>query len=424
MIRLELPEQVEMILQRLNSNGFQAYVVGGCVRDSIMGIIPHDWDICTSALPDQVIKLFEDQKVIPTGLQHGTVTVIVGGSEYEITTYRMDGEYKDCRHPSKVEFVQDIKSDLMRRDFTINALAYNHDSGIVDYFNGEYDIQDGIIRCVGDPNERFDEDALRIMRAIRFAIRYGFKIENKTKEALLQMKENLSNISVERIRSEIEKILACDLRDKSDLLSILISLLKPIVPEFTNDINEICKRLSDSPKNYELRLALLFDFEKDSLYTVLKRLRFSNEIIKRVEAINKYGKIIRDESEWKESLCITLPSDMSNKSDYFERRILHDIPFELSMSAIDYANAYANSKEIFEMLEILRSSVQRTFYSHEPCKILDLDIDGGDLINCGLIGKQIGIVLNVLLDMVMRGALSNNRSTLMNAANSLKGLFV
>lgn len=424
MVKLELPERVEMILQRLHSNGFQAYVVGGCVRDSIMGITPHDWDICTSALPDQVIKLFEDQKVIPTGLQHGTVTVIIGDTEYEITTYRTDGEYKDCRHPSRVEFVQDIKSDLMRRDFTINALTYNHDSGIVDHFNGEDDIWDGIIRCVGDPNERFNEDALRIMRAIRFAIRYSFSIENNTKEVMLNKKANLFNISEERIRSEIEKILDCDLRDKSDLLSILISLLEPVVPEYTKDVEEICKRLSNSPLNYELRLALLFDFENDSLDAVLKRLRFSNETIKKVEAINKYGKIIRDENEWRDVLYITLPSDVYNKTDYFERRLLHDISYDLSLSAIDYANTYASSKEDCEMLDILRSRVKHAFYNHEPCKISDLAIDGNDLINVGFIGKQIGIVLNVLLDMVMRGVLTNNHSTLMNAANSLKGLFV
>ena len=184
-MKINLPSAVCFLLGRLHEKGFEAYVVGGCVRDSVMGIVPHDWDICTSATPDQMIEVFSDCKVIPTGLQHGTISVVIDNVPYEITTYRIDGEYEDNRHPKSVEFVSDLKLDLMRRDFTINAMAYNEQDGLVDLFGGIEDISKREIKCVGNPDDRFQEDALRILRAIRFAIRYNFKIELNTKVSLL-----------------------------------------------------------------------------------------------------------------------------------------------------------------------------------------------------------------------------------------------
>ena len=206
---IKLPMPVQFILNQLNDNGYEAYVVGGCVRDSIMGFTPHDWDICTSALPEQVIDVFKDYKVIPTGIQHGTVSVVLEDTVYEITTYRVDGEYKDNRHPDSVEFVSNLKEDLARRDFTINAMAYNDKDGLIDYFGGIDDIKHKFIRCVGLPKKRFSEDALRIMRALRFAMVFGFNIEGRTSYAMDILADNLNQISIERINAEITKMLSC-----------------------------------------------------------------------------------------------------------------------------------------------------------------------------------------------------------------------
>ncbi|MBP3267593.1 MAG: CCA tRNA nucleotidyltransferase, partial [Ruminococcus sp.] len=200
-------KDVDEILERLESCGFEAYTVGGCVRDTIMGRSAHDTDITTNALPEQVIAAFDGYKVIPTGLKHGTVTILKNSVPYEITTYRIDGEYKDSRRPETVEFTASITEDLARRDFTMNAIAMDRHGNIADPFGGKDDIGKGIIRCVGDPVQRFSEDALRIMRAVRFAAQLGFSIEEKTAEAVHSMKGRLKNISVERIRSELDKLL-------------------------------------------------------------------------------------------------------------------------------------------------------------------------------------------------------------------------
>lgn len=181
---IKLPENVELILSKLNNNGYEAYIVGGCVRDSLLGLVPHDWDICTSALPEQILEAFNDYKIIPTGLKHGTVTIVIDASQYEITTYRIDGEYEDNRHHKEVSFTSNLKDDLSRRDFTINAMAYSPLIGLIDYFNGQDDLNKKIIKCVGDPNKRFNEDALRILRCLRFSSTYNFSIETKTSKSI------------------------------------------------------------------------------------------------------------------------------------------------------------------------------------------------------------------------------------------------
>lgn len=208
-MELRLPSNVKYILNKLNVCGYEAYVVGGCVRDSIIGLIPHDWDICTSALPEQIIKVFNDHKIIPTGLKHGTVTVVIDNEQYEITTYRIDGKYKDNRHPSEVTFTSSLKEDLKRRDFTVNAMAYNPSIGLIDFFGGKKDITNRVIKCVGRPDDRFNEDALRILRAIRFSITLGYDIEFKTLQSIYRNKSLLKNISIERINTEITKAFSC-----------------------------------------------------------------------------------------------------------------------------------------------------------------------------------------------------------------------
>lgn len=205
---MEIPEKVEYIISTLTDSGFEAYAVGGCVRDTILGRIPGDWDITTSARPEQVKELFK--RTIDTGIQHGTVTVMLDKEGFEVTTYRIDGEYEDSRHPKSVEFTTNLVEDLKRRDFTINAMAYNPKTGIVDVFDGIGDMERRLIRCVGRAEERFDEDALRMLRAVRFAGQLGFSIDEKTRKAVCQKAEALKNISAERIRAELTKLLVSD----------------------------------------------------------------------------------------------------------------------------------------------------------------------------------------------------------------------
>ena len=198
-----MPDPVILILQKLNRCGHEAYIVGGCVRDRLLNIEPHDWDICTSAIPDEILEIFSGETIIPTGLKHGTVTIMIDGNPYEVTTFRVDGKYTDSRRPDSVCFTDNLIEDLKRRDFTINAMAYNLTSGLVDPFNGEIDLQNNLLKCVGNPNDRFEEDALRILRAMRFAVKYGLDIENTTYGAMVANKNGLKNISKERITSEL-----------------------------------------------------------------------------------------------------------------------------------------------------------------------------------------------------------------------------
>ena len=228
-IEITLPEQVTFIIDTLNQAGFEAYAVGGCVRDSIMGRVPDDWDITTSADPQQVKKLF--RRTIDTGIQHGTVTVMLQGTGYEVTTYRIDGEYEDNRHPKEVVFTKSLEEDLKRRDFTVNAMAYHPKEGLVDLFDGIGDMERRCIRCVGRAEERFSEDALRIMRGVRFSARFGYTIEEETKQAITKLAENLKHVSAERIRVELVKLLVSPhpdyLRDAYEL-----GITKIILPEF------------------------------------------------------------------------------------------------------------------------------------------------------------------------------------------------
>ena len=213
---INIPQKAEQILHILNEAGYEAYVVGGCVRDSILDRVPGDWDITTSALPEQVKELFH--RTVDTGIQHGTVTVMMGKEGFEVTTYRVDGEYHDGRHPDAVTFTRSLEEDLKRRDFTINAMAYHPEHGLVDLFGGMEDINRKIIRCVGDPVERFTEDALRMLRAVRFSAQLGFTVEENTKAALARMSGNLEHVSAERIQTELVKLLVSDHRITSGQL--------------------------------------------------------------------------------------------------------------------------------------------------------------------------------------------------------------
>lgn len=421
MERITIPNAAELIISRLEEHGFEAYVVGGCVRDSIMGIPPHDWDICTSALPEQIIEVFSDLKVIPTGLKHGTVTVVLYGDEYEITTYRIDGEYSDNRHPEAVEFVKDLKLDLMRRDFTINALAYNHKSGIIDYFNGVEDIHNKVIRCVGNPNDRFSEDALRIMRAIRFATRFGFEIEQETRKSLSTHQSLLRNISAERINSELTKTLQhITFETNVGLLVDMMTLLTEVVPEFGGcDIQKISVRLLRSISDIEVRLALLFDFDDNDIENVLYRLRFSNYLFKSVTTIVKYGRRIMNDRNQLEIVKESISCNEYDKTDYYEVRLLHDIGYKLSTWSILYTYSFFD-KDDNDNQDILKALFLKTIRCEIPYRLADLQVKGNDLISLGYNGKEIGNVLNTLLDMVMRQTVPNDRDKLIQVAKSIK----
>ena len=277
---IKLPLEVKSILYQINKHGHEAYVVGGCVRDSILHRPIHDWDICTSATPEEIIQVFKDQEVIPTGLQHGTVTLIINHTPFEITTFRIDGDYSDNRRPDSVEFTTDIIKDLSRRDFTINAMAYHPDIGLIDPFDGIEDIQYKKIRCVGNAKERFGEDALRILRAIRFASRLEFSIEPETDWQIHKLYKNLENISVERINSEFCKIVlsnsfCVELLLYKDVFSLFIPELKDMVDFPQNNpwhIYDVFGHTVHAVENCEscdliTRLAVFFhDFGKPHSY--------------------------------------------------------------------------------------------------------------------------------------------------------------
>ena len=277
---IRMDEGAAELLDTLYRAGYAAYVVGGCVRDSLLGLTPHDWDLCTSALPQQVMELFGAQRCIPTGLQHGTVTVKQSGALYEITTFRTEGTYTDGRHPDEVHFVPDVREDLARRDLTINAMAYNEKEGLVDPFGGQADLQSGIVRAVGVPRQRFTEDALRILRLYRFAARFGFAIDPPTAQAAQELCAHLDCVSVERIEEELAKLLSAPAPaaylDKKILLVIL--------PELSSEALAAAKPVVDAcpagAENLPIRLAaLLLSLGEDGIRRTLKRLRCSNALI-------------------------------------------------------------------------------------------------------------------------------------------------
>ena len=321
-MQIILPKNVNKIIHVLEEHGFQAYAVGGCIRDSLLGRTPHDWDITTSALPEQVKALFK--KTVDTGIQHGTVTILLDGEGYEVTTYRLDGEYEDSRHPKEVTFTSLLSEDLKRRDFTVNAMAYNEKDGLVDLFGGQKDMEEKVIRCVGDPLERFTEDALRILRAVRFAAQLGFSIEERTREAIGILAGNLEHISAERIQAELVK-LAVSPHPEEFYTACETGITRVILPEFDEAMEtpqnnphhcyNVGRHMIESMRQIEpdkvLRLTMLFhdigkpvvrstgedgvdhffghaDVSAQMACDILKRLKFDNETLNTVEKLITY----------------------------------------------------------------------------------------------------------------------------------------
>ncbi len=395
-MKLQIPKDVEYIINKIYDNGHEAFIVGGCVRDSIIGLKPNDYDITTSAKPNEIMNIFKNEKIIETGIKHGTVTLIKNGIEYEITTYRIDGEYNDNRRPDFVEFTNDINKDLQRRDFTINAIAYNHRIGIVDTFDGIGDICKKIIKTVGKADERFNEDGLRIIRAVRFSCKLGFDIEKDTLTSIYKNINLIKNVSIERIQNEFNKIL---LSDSPENLYILYQAGMFDVLNFNSvkiNKNEL-KYIKKSKKDLIIRLSIftyiIGDIEESK--NILNIFRYSNKIKKQCSIIldNLDNKIIADK------VCIKLYLNKIGKENLSYLLYIKKILKKESINE-DY-------DEIYEMI----NDIER----NKECYSLDkLAIDGSDLRALGYAGKDIGQKLDYLLKNVIENPKVNNKIDLIS----------
>lgn len=404
LVIIELPKDVRYIIDILTQNGYEAYAVGGCVRDSILGRVPGDWDITTSALPQQVKALF--RRTIDTGIQHGTVTIMLGKNGYEVTTYRIDGKYEDSRHPESVEFTPNLEEDLKRRDFTINAMAYNDENGVVDIFGGIDDIRNRIIRCVGNAHDRFTEDALRILRAVRFSAQLGFEIDKATKDAARELAPTLVKISRERIHTELNKLL---LSDNPDYFSVVYELgvMKVIISELegvnSGDIDRLkvlIKRTKPClPERYA---ALLSVIGKDKTRAVLKGLKLDNATISMAVKLVEYLGI---------TPALTEPQ---------MRHYINEVGKEDALRVIDFNLAFASEDEYKGYTDMRNICV--TVLERGDCTSLkELRITGKLLMNSGFeAGKQLGGLLEELLLEVLDNPALNDTEYLLERAKELK----
>lgn len=403
LLKISLPKEVKHIIDILTQNGYEAYAVGGCVRDSILGRVPGDWDITTSALPQQVKALF--RRTIDTGIQHGTVTIMLGKNGYEVTTYRIDGKYEDSRHPESVEFTPNLEEDLKRRDFTINAMAYNDENGVVDIFGGIDDIRNRIIRCVGNAHDRFTEDALRILRAVRFSAQLGFEIDKATKDAARELAPTLVKISRERIHTELNKLL---LSDNPDYFSVVYELgvMKVIISELegvnSGDIDRfkvLIKRTKPClPERYA---ALLSVIGKDKTRAVLKGLKLDNATISMAVKLVEYLGI---------TPALTEPQ---------MRHYINEVGKEDALRVIDFNLSFAD-ESMHEEYTDMRKLCAHVLERGDCTSLKELDVTGKDLVDAGFeAGKQLGELLNSLLTEVLDNPSLNDRNYLLGRAKEL-----
>ena len=471
---IRMDEGAAELLDTLHRAGYAAYVVGGCVRDSLLGLTPHDWDLCTSALPQQVMELFGAQRCIPTGLQHGTVTVKQSGALYEITTFRTEGTYTDGRHPDEVHFVPDVREDLARRDFTINAMAYNEKEGLVDPFGGQADLQSGIVRAVGVPRQRFTEDALRILRLYRFAARFGFSIDPPTAQAAQELCAHLDCVSVERIEEELAKLLSAPAPaaylDKKILLVIL--------PELSSEALAAAKPVVDAcpagAENLPIRLAaLLYSLGEDGIRRTLKRLRCSNALIEEAAVLVREARRRDGSFLFGHEYGLRHPADAScfeqhshpagrcpNSNSLFppqaavvavaghsiarpiacgnrvppQRTVLGETPgtpnttltvqakrllgrYELPTVQRLTALCSARHPEQAEAFAALRAEAEQLTAENACCRVSQLAVNGRDLMAAGVRpGPGLRQVLNALLEAVITGQTPNEKDALLAAA--------
>jgi tRNA nucleotidyltransferase (CCA-adding enzyme) len=442
---IRCPDYINKALKLLENSGFSAYAVGGCVRDSIMGRNPNDWDMTTSSTPEETMKVFKDYRVIPTGIKHGTVTVIIDSNPIEITTMRIDGDYRDNRHPDCVSFTSDIVKDLARRDFTVNAMAYNHSVGLVDPFNGTQDIQEEIIRCVGNPGKRFNEDALRILRALRFASVLNFRIDCKTEESISENLHLIRNVANERIRVELLKLLQGVGVEK--ILTDYKEVFFSIIPELRDTDNlkqnnryhvydvwtHTIKVVAGVRNTPVLRMAaLLHDIGKPSCLktddsgrthfkghaqkgaeiaeSILRKLKFSNKEIEEI------------------TMLIQLHDDYPDGDKHKVIKYCSEYSFETLRAALDLMRGDASGKspEIYSELILSYETAERQIDEIEASglclRIADLEINGEDLRILGFVGKEIGTALKALLKMVIDEKIINKKDVLLENAKYFKKL--
>ena len=441
-MRIELPDHVKFILDTLKRNGYEGYAVGGCVRDALLGRVPQDWDITTNAKPLQVKDLF--RRTIDTGLQHGTVTIMLDHIGYEVTTYRIDGEYEDGRHPKEVSFTGSLSEDLKRRDFTINAMAYNETEGLVDLFGGREDLEKGVIRCVGAPRERFTEDALRMMRAIRFSAQLGFEIEKQTMDAIRGLADTIQKISAERIQTELLKTLTSAypqtvrLFYETGLSSHFLPELDRMMetgqnnPHHCYSVGEhTLHSLSEVPEDKVLRLTmLLHDVAKPGCKTtdeagidhfhghptqeaeiankVLRRLKLDNETIARVTQLIRWH------------------DDNPPLSERNVRRAICRVGTAQYPDIFAVKRADIRAQSNYKKVEKLRyvddyEAVYKQILEKNQClSIKELAIDGSDLLAAGVPqGKAIGEKLQGLLELVLEQPERNTREYLLSQINQV-----
>lgn len=432
-MEIKLPNKVKYIIDEIYNKGYEAFIVGGCVRDSILGVEPNDYDITTNAKPEEIINIFKEYKIIDNGIKHGTVGVVIDKDVYEITTYRLEGEYEDNRRPKSVEYTSDIIEDLKRRDFTINAMAYNDKVGLIDRFDGIKDIKNKVVKTVGDPDERFNEDGLRIIRAIRFSSKLGFMIENKTLRSIYKNSNIIKNISIERITEEFSKTI---LSKKPQRIILLydtgifeyIGIDYDLNKDDYLNIEKKLRVLRKCDENIVQRLVMLeYILNIDKInklnMTENKRIQYYKEIIQPKSIINtlKYSKkIVKDFNILIEYMFI----DIDNVDLVKIKLVLNKIGYDNLKSVINLKKIYNNyclRNNINENIEIRNkildswiNEIIRIEENNECYRISDLRINGENLKDLGYRGKEIGDKLNLLLDIVIKNPELNIKEKLID----------
>ena len=401
-MNIRLEPGAARLLDTLHRAGYKAYAVGGCVRDSLLGLTPHDWDLCTSALPQQVMELFGEEACIPTGLQHGTVTIKYHGNLYETTTFRTEGSYSDGRHPDKVEFVPDVREDLARRDFTINAMACSAEEGLIDPFGGQADLKQGVVRAVGEPKRRFEEDALRILRLYRFAARFGFAIDPATEAAARGLCRHLDCVSVERIEEELSRLLAAP-RPGAYLEPAVFAAVLPELSEAqllaARPVVDACPAGMDA---LPVRLAaLLAPLGAEGTRRVLRRLRCSNACIQQTALLVE-----------EQGLC---PAGEPEAQRLQAKRLLG----RLGLTALGRLTALCAAQSPGRAADFAALYRQAELLAQQGvcCQVSQLAVNGRDLLAAGVpAGPGLRRVLDALLEQVMQETLPNRREELLAAA--------
>ena len=437
-MKLTLDPGAAALLDALHAAGYAAYAVGGCVRDSLLGRTAHDWDLCTSALPQQVMELFGAEQCIPTGLQHGTVTIKYGGQLYETTTFRTEGSYTDGRHPDAVQFVPDVREDLARRDFTINAMAYNAAEGLVDPFGGQKDLQNGLLRAVGEPQQRFTEDALRILRLYRFAARFGFALDAATARAARQLAPHLDCISAERIQEELAKLLAAPQPGAYLEPAVLAVVLPELTPESLTAAKPVVDACPAGEENLPVRwAALLGALGEADTRRVLKRLRCSNACIEETAILVRETAgegVCRSFSEdrplgWDPAAAGSRAGDGMARFVSEEKASVH--PGDIHIRRLLGRYGLCTVERLCALCAALHPqaapacalAAQRARQLEAAgvcCRVSQLAVNGRDLMAAGIpAGPALRRVLEALLDGVIRAEYPNEKPALLAAAQKM-----